>query len=43
MGGLCGGAVALAFTNIDGFWLMPLILLGGTLGGSCMGEQFQHS
>ena len=37
MGGLCGGAVALAFWNIDGFWVMPLILLGGTLGGLAWG------
>ena len=37
MGGLCGGAVALAFWNIDGFWLMPLILLGGTFGGLAWG------
>jgi simple sugar transport system permease protein len=33
MGGLCGGAVALAFWGVDGFWVMPLVLLGGTIGG----------
>ena len=33
MGGLCGGAVALAFWGVDGFWVMPLVLLGGTVGG----------
>ena len=37
MGGLCGGAVALAFWNVDGFWVMPVILLGGTLGGLAWG------
>jgi len=37
MGGLCGGAVALAFWGIDGFWVMPLVLLGGTLGGLVWG------
>lgn len=37
MGGLCGGAVALAFWDIDGFWVMPLILLGGALGGLVWG------
>ena len=33
MGGRCGGAVALAFWGVDGFWVMPLVLLGGTIGG----------
>ena len=33
MGGLCGGAVALAFWGVDGFWVMPLVLLGGAIGG----------
>jgi len=33
MGGLCGGAVALAFWGVDGFWVVPLVLLGGTIGG----------
>ncbi|MDC1076449.1 ABC transporter permease [Litorivicinus sp.] len=33
VGGLCGGAVALAFWGVDGFWVMPLVLLGGTIGG----------
>ncbi|MGA0938481.1 MAG: ABC transporter permease [Litorivicinaceae bacterium] len=33
MGGLCGGAVALALWGVDGFWVMPLVLLGGTIGG----------
>lgn len=37
MGGLCGGAVALAFWDIDGFWVMPLVLLGGALGGLVWG------
>ncbi|CAI8269773.1 MAG: Uncharacterised protein [Gammaproteobacteria bacterium] len=37
MGGLCGGAVALAFWGIDGFWVMPLVLLGGTVGGLVWG------
>jgi len=37
MGGLCGGAVALAFWGVDGFWVMPLVLLGGTVGGLLWG------
>lgn len=37
MGGLCGGATALAFWGVDGFWVMPLILLGGTVGGLLWG------
>ena len=37
MGGLCGGAVALAFWGVDGFWVMPLVLLGGSLGGLLWG------
>jgi len=37
MGGLCGGAVALALWGVDGFWVMPLVLLGGTVGGLLWG------
>lgn len=33
MGGLCGGAVALAFWGIDSFWVLPMVLFGGTVGG----------
>ena len=34
MGGLCGGVVALYFYGQDGFYIMPLMLLAGILGGS---------
>ena len=37
MGGLCGGAVALVFYGIDGFWVLPLVLVGGALGGMAWG------
>jgi len=33
IGGLCGGAVALYFYEQSGFYIMPLILLAGILGG----------
>lgn len=33
IGGLTGGAVALALYGVDGFWVLPLVLLGGALGG----------
>lgn len=33
IGGLCGGAVALYFYNQEGFHIIPLILLGGIVGG----------
>lgn len=32
-GGLCGGAVALVFYGTEGFWIIPLTLFGGCLGG----------
>ena len=35
MGGLCGGAGS--FWGVDGFWVMPLVLLGGSLGGLLWG------
>jgi ABC-type uncharacterized transport system permease subunit len=36
-GGLAGGAVALAFYGVDSFWVLPLTLLGGSLGGLVWG------
>ncbi len=33
IGGLCGGAVALYFYNQEGFYIIPLMLLAGVLGG----------
>ena len=36
-GGLCGGAVALAFYGTNGFWILPLTLLGGCIGGLVWG------
>jgi general nucleoside transport system permease protein len=33
MGGLCGGAVALYFYEQDGFYIIPLMLIAGILGG----------
>jgi simple sugar transport system permease protein len=37
IGGLCGGAVGLALWGVDGFWVMPLVLFGGTVGGLLWG------
>ena len=37
MGGLCGGAVALVFYGVDGFWVLPLVLVGGAIGGMAWG------
>ncbi|WP_111431002.1 ABC transporter permease [Rhodobacteraceae bacterium DSL-40] len=33
MGGLAGSAVALAFWNVEGAWLLPLMVLAGMAGG----------
>ena len=33
MGGLAGSAVALAFWNVEGIWLLPLMALAGMAGG----------
>ena len=33
IGGLCGGAVALAFYEKTGFYIIPLMMLAGALGG----------
>ena len=33
MGALCGGAVALAFYDVQGYWLLPLMCLAGVAGG----------
>ncbi|WP_435102663.1 ABC transporter permease [Arhodomonas sp. AD133] len=33
LGGICGGGVALAFHGVDAWWLLPLMILAGTLGG----------
>ncbi len=33
IGGLCGGAVALYFYEQEGFYILPLILLAGIIGG----------
>ncbi len=33
VGALAGGSVALAFWEVDGAWLLPLMALGGILGG----------
>ena len=34
MGAIFGGGVAIYFYNVEGFWLLPLMLLAGVLGGS---------
>ncbi|MEM8572543.1 MAG: ABC transporter permease [Pseudomonadota bacterium] len=34
MGGIAGSAVALAFWNVEGIWLLPLMALAGILGGA---------
>ena len=36
-GGLTGGAVALALFGVDGFWVLPLVLMAGALGGMAWG------
>lgn len=33
LGGICGGTVALVFHGVDAWWVLPLMLLAGTLGG----------
>ena len=33
MGGIAGAAVALAFWNVEGVWLLPLMVLAGAAGG----------
>ncbi len=37
VGGLCGGAVALAFYGSEGPWLLPLMIIAGGLGGMAWG------
>lgn len=34
IGALCGGAVGLAFYDVSGVWLLPLMALAGALGGA---------
>ncbi len=33
MGAICGGAVGLAFYPMEAFWIFPLMIIVGTLGG----------
>ncbi len=33
LGAICGGGVALWFHDTEGFWILPLMILGGILGG----------
>lgn len=33
MGSLFGGYVALSFLEIDGFWVLPIVLISGVIGG----------
>ena len=33
LGAICGGGLALAFYGNEGFWLLPLMIVGGVLGG----------
>lgn len=37
MGGLTASAVALLFIEIEGFWVLPMVLLSGALGGALWG------
>jgi len=37
MGAICGGGVALAFYGSEGPWLLPLMIIGGGLGGMAWG------
>ncbi|EKV30737.1 putative permease from ABC transporter [Caenispirillum salinarum AK4] len=37
LGAICGGAVALAFYDVEGVWLLPLMVIAGTLGGMAWG------
>ena len=33
MGAVAGGGLALAFVNVEGFWVLPLMCIAGVLGG----------
>lgn len=37
MGAICGGGVALAFYGEGGWWVLPLMVLAGALGGAAWG------
>jgi simple sugar transport system permease protein len=37
LGGICGGAVALAFHGVDAWYVLPLMLLAGVFGGMAWG------
>ena len=37
VGAICGGGLALAFYGNEGPWLLPLMVLGGALGGGAYG------
>ncbi len=37
LGAVCGGAVALAFYEVDGWYVLPLMLVAGVLGGMVWG------
>ncbi len=33
LGAICGGGIALWLHDIEGFWILPLMMLGGIIGG----------
>ncbi len=35
LGGICGGAVALYFYDVDAWYVLPLMIAGGVFGGMC--------
>lgn len=37
MGALAGGGVAIAFDGVDAWWVLPLMVLAGALGGAVWG------
>jgi simple sugar transport system permease protein len=37
LGGICGGAVALWFYEVDSIWVIPLMVIAGILGGMLWG------
>jgi simple sugar transport system permease protein len=37
MGALAGGGVAIAFDGVDAWWVLPLMVIAGAIGGALWG------
>ena len=37
MGAIFGGGIGIYFHDVNGFWILPLMILGGAIGGALWG------